>query len=108
MSYFYKILILLIWVINLSICRPIGFASLSKLINNDRHVDTQNQVNDVSPINIQITSTQPTIQQRKSIFEEHPWLDNALTLLFDKLFRLIVILLKKFVFKMDVSMSDFL
>lgn len=98
-------IILILVMINQASCRPTGFSALNDLINNS-HQEQKTVVME--------SSTSPNyghmrspVSQRKSIYEEYPWLDNALSLLFDKLLRLFVVLVKKFIFKMDVTVADF-
>ena len=107
--HFLKLIILIVISFNLCTSRPIQFDTLANIIKgHNSELSQAKQVTESSKITQEMSSKESSIKNEKSIFEEHPWLDNALTLLVDKLFRLLVILLKKFVFKMEVNMSDFL
>jgi len=119
-------IIILILVANQVIARPIEFATLNKLIYNNQaeqelqqleepyfqspQQDTiqvpQVQQDSTQTSHAQHNPTQSSNNQPKSMFEEYPWLDNALALLSDKFIRLLGFLIKKFILKMDVNMAE--
>ena len=107
-------IISILLVINHVICRPTGFAALNEIIyNNPAQYDLQqmeehdSQHAQAQQVPTQSSTNQPeSTNQPKSLFEEYPWLDNALALLSDKFIRLLGLLIKKFIFKMDVNVAE--
>lgn len=99
--------IFVLYIINQVHSRPTGLSVLNELMHQSHSKEATAHITatKASPL----STTKDTLVhngQSISIYEKYPWLDNALSLLFDKLLRILVVLVKKFVFKIDVTVAD--
>lgn len=94
-------------IINQVIGRPTGFSALSDLLHKNHHQKITEYTEESSTASTTSFPMNFPADQKKSLYEEYPWLDNALSLLFDKLLRIVIVLIKKFIFKVDVTVADF-
>ena len=61
-------------------------------------------------LEIPTTTANETAAQdtKKTIFEEHAWLDNIVQLICERVLRFIKLLIQKFIMKQDIGLADFL
>ena len=103
---------LVLMMVNQSLSRPVLFDTFKQLIN--ENVESSTHISEQATAQITTeTSTQGFFQATKetkdqTLFERLPWLDNAIEFLLDRLYRIVIVLIKKFVFKMPVHITDFI
>jgi hypothetical protein len=112
----YKYIILVFYAIKLVGGLPVSFEILNDLVNGQslQHAD-QESISQATHASAQEAAQEMNDQTKQqetknerigSVFDEYVWLDNALQFIGDRIFRLIGLLIKKYIFKQNVSFTD--
>ena len=100
---------IILMVVNRIVCPPTRFAALNEMLyKTDADTEEENDIQESPQSSNQQETTQSSRNQPRTIYEEYPWLDNAIALISDKLIRLLGFIVKKFIFKMDINFADIL